>query len=180
MKFKDFLNLIKKMLFAIVKAVDALEGGQIGDGIFHIIPLSGTFCSSFYNTIIPFYFYKSRTIFHKFRRNTSKYNSDGDFSPSFLLNSFKNSVVTEKIQNRTDSVQLRQLNTFARFSRDQRSLGAEQSNNLGNCAFGAPECAQFLVVELAIIQFAVIEFHGSNPLSFIYINIIPHIFGKSR
>lgn len=94
---------------------------------------------------------KSIDNFISFRRNTSKYNLDGDFSPSFLLNSFKDSVIMEKIQNRADSVQLGQVDTLARFSRDQRTLGAEQSDNLGNRALGALECAQFLAVELAII-----------------------------
>lgn len=109
---------------------------------------------------------KSIDNFILFRRNTSKYNLDGDFSPSFLLNSFKDSMVMEKIQNRADSVQLGQVDTFTCFSRDQCSLGAEQSDNLGNRALGALECAQFLIVELAIIQFAVIEFHSGIPLSF--------------
>ena len=102
---------------------------------------------------------KSIVSFILFRRDTSKYNSDGDFSPSFFLHSLKDSMVMEKIQNCADSVQLGQVNVFTRFSRDQHSLGAEQSDNLGNCALGAMERLEFLGREVNIIQFAVVDFH---------------------
>ena len=100
-----------------------------------------------------------KNFFKSFRRNTSKYNSDGDFSPPFLLNSFKNSVVAKEIENCADSVQLVQHDNLAGLSRHEVALGAEQRDNLGECALGALECFEFLERELNVIQFAVVDFH---------------------